>query len=225
MVTARKPLVQLALDFPTVQHAAACARLGIEAGVDVLEVGAPLLLSEGLKTIGHLKRSFPDWPIVVNLQAMDGGAKCVQMAVGHGAQAVTVCGAAPDETVRAAIAAGREAGVKVVVDLIGCRDVVGRAFECQDWGADLVFLRYGADQWRADGSRDATQWLEAVGRAVTVPVGVATYGVEDAAAAARGGAAIVAVGHPVISSEEPLVALSEYVRKVRGSVGDRGGSV
>jgi hypothetical protein len=51
-----------------------------------------------------------------------------------------------------------------------------------------------------------------------------TYGVEDAVAAARGGAAIVVVGHPVISSEEPLVALSEFVRKVRGGVGDRGGA-
>jgi hypothetical protein len=32
------------------------------------------------------------------------------------------------------------------------------------------------------------------------------------------------VGHPVISSEEPLVALSEYVRKARAAVGDRGGA-
>jgi 3-keto-L-gulonate-6-phosphate decarboxylase len=226
MVPGRRPLVQLALDFPTVQHAVACARLGIEAGVDVLEVGAPLLLSEGVKTIGHLKRSFPDYPVVVNLQAMDGGARAVQLAAGHGAQGVTVCGAAADETIRAAVAAGREAGIKVVVDLVGCRDVVARAFECQDLGADLVLLRHGADQRRAaaDGSPDATQCLEAVRRAVAVPVGVATYGVEDAVAAARGGAAVVAVGHPVISAEQPLAALSEYVRKVRAAaVGGRGG--
>jgi len=217
----RRPLVQLALDFPTVQHAVACARLGIEAGVDVLEVGLPLLVSEGVKTIGHLKRSFPDWPIVVNLQAMDGGARAVQLAAGHGAAGVTVCACAADETVRAAVGAGREAGVKVVVDLIGCRDVVGRAFECQEWGAVLVLLRVGADQRRAaaDGAREVTAGLEAVRRAVTaVPVGVVTYGVEDAVAAARGGAAIVVVGHPVISSGEPLVALSEYVRKVRAAV-------
>lgn len=206
------------------QHAVACARLGIEAGVDVLEVGLPLLVSEGVKTIGHLKRSFPDWPVVVNLQAMDGGAKAVQLAAAHGAAGVTVCACAPDETVRAAVAAGREAGVKVIVDLIGCKDLVGRAFECQEWGADLVLLHWGADQRRADGARDAAQGLEAMRRAVTVPVGVVTYGAEEAVAAARGGAAIVGVGHPVISSEEPLAALSEFVRKVRAAVGDRGGA-
>jgi hypothetical protein len=88
---------------------------------------------------------------------------------------------------------------------------------------DVVFLRVGADQRRADGARDVTAGLEAVRRAVTVPVGVVTYGVEDGVAAARGGAAVVAVGHPVIASEEPLVALSEFVRKVRGAVGDNGG--
>ena len=141
----RRPLVQLALDFPTVQHAVACARLGIEAGVDVLEVGLPLLVSEGVKTIGHLKRSFPEWPVVVNLQAMDGGARAVQLAVAHGAQGVTVCGCAADETIRAAVAAGREADVKVIVDLIGCRDLVGRAFESEP-SVQLLLGHAGVDR-------------------------------------------------------------------------------
>jgi orotidine-5'-phosphate decarboxylase len=48
---------------------------------------------------------------------------------------------------------------------------------------------------------------------------VGTFGADDAARAVRGGAALVAIGHPVISSEEPLVALSEYVRRVRAASG------
>ena len=213
----RRPLILLAIDFPTVQHAASCARLGIEAGVDVLGVGAPLLLSEGLNTVGHLKRSFPDYPILLDFKIMDGGPRHVQLAHTHGAQYVTVCGNAPDETIRATVAAAREAGVKVVADLIGCKDVTGRAFQCQDWGVDIVHLHYGADEWRADGSRDSTQWIDGVLRAVSVPVGVATYGARDAVRAVHAGAGLVAVGHPVISADEPLEALADYVRKVRAA--------
>jgi 3-hexulose-6-phosphate synthase/6-phospho-3-hexuloisomerase len=213
----RRPLIQIALDFPTIQHATACARLGIEAGVDLLEIGTPLIVAEGVKTIGQLRRSFPDYPILVDYKTMDSGGKNVQLTHVHGAQYMTVCGNAPDETIRAAVAAGRETGVKVVVDLIGCKDVTGRAFQCQDWGVDMLYLHYGADQRRADGARDSTQWLEAVLRAVSIPVGVGTFGAEDAVRAVRAGASLVAIGHPVISAEEPLVELGDYVSKVRAA--------
>jgi hypothetical protein len=84
---------------------------------------------------------------------------------------------------------------------------------------DMLYLHYGADQRRADAGRDSTQWLADVLKAVSIPVGVGTFGVEDAVRAVRGGAALVAIGHPVISADEPLVALSEYVRKVREAAG------
>jgi 3-hexulose-6-phosphate synthase len=215
----RRPLILLGLDFPTVQHAAACARLGIEAGVDLLGIGTALLLAEGLKTVGHLKRSFPDYPIWLDVKAMDSAARGVHLAQTHGAQYVTVCGNAPDETVQAAVAAGRGEGARVVADLIGCKDVVGRAFQCQEWGADLVFLSYGADEWRADPTRDATRWIEPVRRAVSIPIGVSTYSADEGVRAAQAGAALVAIGHPLISADEPLAALGEYVRKVRAAVG------
>ena len=52
---------------------------------------------------------------------------------------------------------------------------------------------------------------------MTIPVGVGTFGAEDAVRAVRAGAALVAIGHPVISAEEPLVALGAYVSKVRAA--------
>jgi orotidine-5'-phosphate decarboxylase len=51
-------LIQIALDFPTIDQAIACARLGVEAGVDILEVGTPLIVAQGANTIGQLKRRF-----------------------------------------------------------------------------------------------------------------------------------------------------------------------
>jgi 3-hexulose-6-phosphate synthase/6-phospho-3-hexuloisomerase len=210
-------LIQIALDFPTIDQAIACARLGVQAGVDILEVGTPLIVSQGVNTIGQLKRAFPDYPVLADYKTMDSGGKNTHLTHAQGGQYMTVCGNAPDETVRAAVAASRETGVKVVVDLIGCTNVAARARECESWGVDMVYLHYGADQRRADASRDSTQWLDETLRAVEIPVGVGTFGVEDGVLAASRGAALVAIGHPVISSGDPLAALTEYVKRVRGA--------
>lgn len=213
----RQPLVQIALDFPTIEEAIACARLGVQAGVDILEVGTPLIVSQGVNTIGQLKRAFPTYPVLADYKTMDSGGKNTHLTHAQGGQYMTVCGNAPDETVRAAVTASKETGVKVVVDLIGCKDVAGRAKACEGWGVDMLYLHYGADQRRADATRDSTQWLDAVLAVVSIPVGVGTFGPEDGAVAASKGAALVAIGHPVISCADPLEALTEYVKAVRGA--------
>ena len=59
------------------------------------------------------------------------------------------------------------------------------------------------------------QWLEEVIGVVSLPVGVGTFGIEDAVRAVAGGASLVAIGHPLISGEKPLEALTEYVRQVK----------
>jgi 3-keto-L-gulonate-6-phosphate decarboxylase len=105
--------------------------------------------------------------------------------------------------------------VLVVVDTIGVRDQVGRAREVERLGSHSVYLHYGADQRRADGTRDSTQWVESVGAAVRVPLGAGTFGVEDGVRAARLGADVIVIGHPLISGPDPLSALREYCEKVR----------
>jgi 3-hexulose-6-phosphate synthase len=217
MPSDRKPLVQIALDFPTIDQAIACARLGVQAGVDILEVGTPLIVAQGAATIGQLKRAFPDYPVLADYKTMDSGGKNTHLTHAQGGQYMTVCGNAPDETVRAAVAASKETGVKVVVDLIGCKDVPGRAKVCEGWGVDMLYLHYGADQRRADATQDSTQWLDTVLKVVSIPVGVGTFGAQDGAVAAAKGAALVAIGHPVISCDDPLAALTEYVKAVRAA--------
>jgi 3-hexulose-6-phosphate synthase/6-phospho-3-hexuloisomerase len=224
MPNPRPVLVQIALDFATIDEAIACGRLGVKAGVDILEVGTPLIVAQGVTTVGRLKAAFPVYPVLADYKTMDSGGKNVLLTHAQGGQYMTVCGNAPDETVRAAVAAAREtvgeaggAAVKVVVDLIGCKNVAARAAECEGWGVDMIYLHYGADQRRADAARDSTQWLDQTLAAVRIPVGVGTFGAEDAVRAVARGAALVAIGHPVISCADPLAALADYVTRVRAA--------
>ena len=213
----RPPIIQIALDYAAIDEALAMAAIGVKAGVDWLEAGTPLIVSQGVGTVGALKRAFPAFPVLADYKTMDSGGKNVHLTKAQGAQVMTVCGNAPDETIRSAAAAGKETGVTVVVDLIGVKAQGLRARQCQDWGVDMVYLHYGADQRRTDASRDSVQWLKEVQAAVTIPIGVGTFGAEDAVRAVEAGAALVAIGHPVITGPDPLGALSDYVKRVRAA--------
>lgn len=211
------PIVQIALDYPTIDEALAMAKIGVEAGVNWLEAGTPLIVAQGIKAIGALAQGFPDYTILADYKTMDSGFKNVLLTDQQGGHVMTVCGNSPDETVQSAIRQGKDSGIMVVVDTIGVKDQAGRAKLCEKWGADMIYLHYGADQRRADDTHDSTQWLGEVIDAVGIPVGVGTFGVEDGVRAVAGGAALVCIGHPLITQDDPLAALTEYVRQVKAS--------
>lgn len=215
MTTLKIPTVQIALDFATTEEAIAMAHIGVEAGVDLLEIGTPLIVAQGLSPIGAMVQTFPDHPVLADYKTMDSGGKNVERTAEQGGHFMTVCGNAPDETIVAAIETARQSPVDVVVDTIGVKDPIARARQCQAWGADMIYLHYGADQRRADNTHDSTQWLEAVQDAVSIPIGVGCFDVEDAVAAAAGGAELVCIGHPVISGADPLGDLTTFVREVK----------
>jgi 3-hexulose-6-phosphate synthase/6-phospho-3-hexuloisomerase len=217
LISLTPPIVQLALDYATIEEALEMARIGVEAGVDWLEIGTPLIVSEGLSPIGKMVRAFPEHPVLADYKTMDSGGKNVHRTKAQGGHVMTVCANAPDETVQAAVAASRETGIMVVVDTIGVKEQAARARQCAAWGVHMVYLHYGADQRSFDDSRDSVQWLEEVLRSVDVPVGVGTFGVDDAVRAVSKGAALVAIGHPLISGPNAATDLREYVRAVRAN--------
>jgi 3-keto-L-gulonate-6-phosphate decarboxylase len=112
---------------------------------------------------------------------------------------------------------GKELNIWVVADTIGVKNQGARAKQCADWGVDMVYLHYGADQRKADATRDSTQWIDEVLAAVDIPVGVGCFGIEDAVRAVQKGIDLVVIGHPLISSGNPLEQLKQFVRDVRAA--------
>ena len=217
MIIIKPPIVQIALDYATIEEALEMARIGVEAGVDWLEIGTPLIISQGLLPIGDMVRAFPKYPVLADYKTMDSGGKNVHRTKAQGGHIMTVCGGAPDETIRSAIEASKETDIMVVVDTIGVKHQAARARQCAEWGAHMIYLHYGADQRAADASQDSVQWLDEVLAAVSIPVGVGTFGVEDAIRAVSKGAELVAIGHPVISGPKAAEELREFVREVKAN--------
>ena len=98
--------------------------MALRAGVDWLEAGTPLILAEGLHGVRKLREAFPGVPIVADLKTMDGGYLEAEMMGKAGATHVVVMARAHEETIRCVVNAGKDFGVKVMGDNLGCEDMV-----------------------------------------------------------------------------------------------------
>ena len=61
------PALQAALDFLELDRALALAGEAVRGGVDWLEVGTPLIKSEGLEAVRRIRAAFPGHVIVADL--------------------------------------------------------------------------------------------------------------------------------------------------------------
>ena len=197
-----KSVLQLALDFVDLKRALKSARAGIAGGVDWLEAGTPLIKSEGLHAVRELRKLFPDSTIVADMKIMDAGRTEVETAAKAGANIVDVLGASSDATIRECIQAGKNYGAKIVVDMIAVDDVLSRAKQVEDFGADYVSVHCAIDE-QMEG-KDPFDVLRQVSEALSIPVAVAGgINSETAARAVEAGAAIVIVGGAITKAMDP----------------------
>lgn len=198
-----RPVVQISLDLINLDEALATAATALRAGVDWLEAGTPLILAEGLRGVRALRERFPAVPIVADLKTMDGGYLEAEMMAKAGATHVVVMARAHPETVKCVVKAGRDFGVKVMGDNLGCPDMVAGARELEDLGCDFVIHHIGYDERRgiaAAGRRmpSPLDQLREVVAAVRVPVqAVGGLTLEQAVRTPEYGAPLVVIGAPL----------------------------
>ncbi len=215
------PIVQVAIDVLNIDDALRLGEAAVRAGVDWLEVGTPLVTFEGVRAIGALAREFPHVPVLADYKMMDGVRKYVVETAKQGGRIATICAVASDASLREAIRAGQEAGVVVLCDLYAAPDAALRARQLADMGIDSVYVHWGADQRNADPAYDALTELSAVLKAVTIPVGVGTFSVEDGVRAAGMGADILVIGVPLIQVPDVEGALREYIEQSKAAYKSR----
>jgi 3-hexulose-6-phosphate synthase len=189
------PIVQLSLDLTSLDEALETAAIGVAAGVDWLEAGTPLLLAEGLRAVAGLRARFPDHPIVADLKTMDGGYLEAEMMAKAGASFVVVMGRAHEATIRRVVDAGRDFGIKVMGDNLGADDRV----ECARWmeklGVDVIVHHIGFDERNMIKGLSPLDELDAVVRAVSIPVqAVGGLSIQQAIECASRGAPLVVIG-------------------------------
>ena len=178
--------------------------------VDLVEVGTPLVIREGVRAVRRLHAAFPELAILADLKIADGGHLEATLGFEAGARVVTVLAAAADATVREVVRAARERGGEVMVDLLGVEDLARRAREVDALGVDYVCLHtavdvQGAHPDLAGATLEGLARLKAALRSARTAV-AGGITLERCAAVAALEPDVVVVGSAITSAADPRAA-------------------
>lgn len=211
-----KTTLQVALDLLNEHRALAIAKDSVEGGADWIEVGTPLIKSEGMKIVRKLKEKFPKKTLVADMKTMDTGAFETEMAAKAGADVVCVLAASDDSTIIDAIKSGRKYGTKIMVDLIGVKDKAKRAKELEKIGADYLCMHIGIDEQMI--GKKPLEILKSIVKNTNTPVAVAGgLNSETVADVVKAGASIVIVGGAITKAKD----VTNATRQIKKSITDK----
>jgi len=178
--------------------------------VDIVEIGTPIVIRDGVAAVRRLRAAFPGLPLCADLKIADGGHLEATLGFEAGARVVTVLATAADATIREVLRAAGERGGEVMVDLMGVADLARRAAEVDGMGVRYVCLHTPTDLQAgdADAERRAVEGLRTVRDALRSASTAVAGGIT--AASARGVAALrpdlVVVGSGITRAADPRAA-------------------
>ncbi|MBQ8179052.1 MAG: orotidine 5'-phosphate decarboxylase [Candidatus Methanomethylophilaceae archaeon] len=211
------PVLQLALDLMQLNRSIVIAHEAVEGGADWIEVGTPLIKSEGAEAVRTLRREFPGRKIIADTKTMDVGAFEVEIMAKAGADVVTVLGLAEDSTIEEAVMAGRKYGAEIMVDMINVPDRITRAKEVERLGVAYICLHMGIDT-QMKGSEPPIDVLRRIVEEVSIPVAVAGgITAENAGLYVEAGATDVIVGGAIIKTGDIRAAAENIKKSMEGA--------
>ena len=136
--------LQLAIDLVDTQGAIELVK-ELEEYIDVVEIGTPVVINEGLRAVKAMKEAFPNLTVLADLKIMDAAGYEVSQAVASGADIITILGAAEDASIIGAVEEAKKHGKQILVDMIAVKDIATRAKELDEFGVDYICVHTGYD--------------------------------------------------------------------------------
>jgi len=155
--------LQLALDLVNIPEAKEVVK-EVAAYIDIVEIGTPVVINEGLRAVKEIKEAFPNLKVLADLKIMDAGGYEVMKASEAGADIITVLGVSDDTTIRGAVEEARKQGRKIMVDMINVPHIEARAQEIDAMGVDYICVHSGYDHQAA--GKNSFEELAAIKRVV-----------------------------------------------------------
>lgn len=213
------PIIQIALDLIDLPRAVKIAEEAIkgiieETGNEIrvwLEIGTPLIKSEGMNAVREMRKKFPGFIICADMKTMDAGATEVEMAAKAGANIVFILGCSPDSCIGEAVQTAKKYGVRLAADMISVADPVKRAVELEGIGVDIINIHTGLDQQVVGiKSIDSVSKIARVisGKAIISAAGGLNS--ETAVEAWKAGADVLIIGGSLYKAARP----DESIRKI-----------
>ncbi|MEM2935305.1 MAG: 3-hexulose-6-phosphate synthase [Candidatus Thermoplasmatota archaeon] len=206
-------ILQVALDFVDSHRAIKVAEESVAGGADWVEIGTPLIKSEGIHVIKNFKKFGKK--IVADMKTIDVGDIEAEMASKAGADVICILGVASDETIKEVVKSARKYGIEIMVDMIGVKNVAERAKEVEKMGVDYICVHTSIDEQMAGKSPFSN--LEKISEICSLPLAVAGgINAENAGIAVEKGANIIIVGGAIIKAEDAKKATEDIKKAIEG---------
>ncbi|MEM0130297.1 MAG: 3-hexulose-6-phosphate synthase, partial [Thermoplasmatales archaeon] len=214
-----EPVLQVALDFENLHRAVQVAKEAVEGGADWIEVGTPLIKSEGTQAIREIKRLFPDKVVVADMKTADVGGFETELAAKSGAQIVTILGISDNPTITEAVKAGKKYGAEIMIDLLQVENVEARVKELEKLGVKYFCEHVGIDMQMI--GKNPLSLLEKVVSSTRLPVAVAGgLNKETIPEVLKRGASIIIVGGAIIKAPNVTEETRAIKRVIRTGVAE-----
>ncbi len=122
--------LQLAIDLLNKEEAAELAKK-VEEYVDIVEIGTPIVINEGLPAVQHLNENISNAKVLADLKIIDAADYEVSQAVKFGADVVTIPGVTEDASIKDVVAEDPDL-VIVGGGIANADDSVEDAKQCRD---------------------------------------------------------------------------------------------
>lgn len=136
--------LQVALDTLTIEQSKNLIE-ETKGSIDIIEVGTPFLLLEGMNPVRVFSEVFEDIEILADTKIMDAGELEASLAFEAGADIVTVLGVAYDETILGALKAARKFNGQIMIDMIGVPNLKARAQQLDEMGVHYLCVHTAFD--------------------------------------------------------------------------------
>ena len=177
---------QISVDVATLEQGLAVAGAALAGGVNIVEMGTPLLKNQGVSNVvPAFRRKFPEALLLADMKTMDGGAFEARAVYAGGGNIVDFLALAGVDTAKAICAvrdefrrAGAELPRLVFADIMvphqgPAAQAVEVALRMLEAGVDAVGVHLQADARRADPRLIESDYLGDVARAIFERVGKA----------------------------------------------------
>ena len=211
----KKAKLQLALDDILLADALRLIEK-VRPYVDIIEVGTPLAIREGMHAVRALREAFPEKEILADLKIMDAGEYEAGIAFEAGADYCTVLGCTDLLTIEGCLKAAEKAGRRLFVDMITVDDMDARVRQLEAIGVTHIAAHTGTDRQAAGGTPlEDLRILKAAAKksVISVAGGIRPETVETYLAA---GADVVIVGGGICHTDDPAAAARAIWDKLQG---------
>lgn len=185
--------------------------------IDIVEIGTPMIMLEGIKPVEILKKKYPSLTVLADTKIIDGGGIEAGYAFKAGADIVTVLAIAPDDTVKAVVESAKKHGGETLADLICSQDIINRSKELIELGVDYICLHTAHDEQNTKKAPldDLISVKENIKDIKTAIAGGVNF--HNIGAIAKIQPEIIIAGSALTKADNLRIAVTEMVSIIRGS--------